>query len=359
MIRNTFFPYFPSPQFLTLPHYGVHISSDSLKYIHVHKKKNRNHNKTIDWGEITLSNTIPIDDIVHSKKELATILKKFRLETDASYIALSLPAKYIHIFEIETKTTDTETEIESLLEFRYKEKINIPFKKVVFDYIIVNSEKNGVVRVIVAAYPKDVVETYYDACEKAGLMPVSFAVDIESAAKAVIDKNSTDNVMVVNMGGSETTIGIVCNNILHYTDVIDFGSRLILQSFKKANPTSSPQETKSFNEKQGILPIRKKGEEGEALLQLFSLLKDELITQLRAWHEKKIGRESRIDTIVLCGENVQIAGLSEYLTKQIHIPVTCGDVWKHIAFESTIPPISRSKSFEFAVSIGLALEKKV
>jgi type IV pilus assembly protein PilM len=359
MIRDILFDYFPLPQFLSLPHYGVHISENSLRYIHLHKKKKTNHKKTIDWGEITISRADAIGDFIYSKEELAAQLKKFRSVTNASYIALSLPAKYIHIFETEIKKTDTEIEIQSLLEFRYKEKINLPFKEVIFDYVVSDSKENGGVDVIVAAYPKEIVDTWCSICKEEGLMPVSFTVDIEAVAKAVVDDHTTENVMVVNIGSSETVVGVVCANILRYSAVVNFGTKLIIPSLKKVNPTFSPEEVVSFKENVGVLPIRKRREESEVLLQIMSLLKDELISQLQRWHSKESNKERRIDKIILCGESVYIAGLVEYLGKEISVPVIRGDVWKHVVVEDTIPPIPQSKSTEFATSIGLALEKKV
>ena len=66
-----------------------------------------------------------------------------------------------------------------------------------------------------------------------------------------------------------------------------------------------------------------------------------------------------IKEIILCGGDANLAGLTEYLTLTLKIPVKLANVWLNVfSFEEYVPEIEFNKSLKFATAVGLALKGK-
>lgn len=63
-----------------------------------------------------------------------------------------------------------------------------------------------------------------------------------------------------------------------------------------------------------------------------------------------------IDKVILCGGNANLAGLPEYLSSSLKLPVERADVWTNApSFGDSVPEISKADSLSYSASIGLAL----
>jgi Tfp pilus assembly PilM family ATPase len=94
-----------------------------------------------------------------------------------------------------------------------------------------------------------------------------------------------------------------------------------------------------------------------------SVLRDEVLRHLLYWkeHSAHIAEKGKkqsgaVDRVVLCGGNANIAGIAEYMSASLKMPVTRGDAWQNVTFENGyVPAISERESVEYGTAIGLAL----
>jgi len=350
----------PMPRYLTLPSVGVDISDTSMKYVALGTAPRGHGLRSVRlWGDIDIPSGVLHRGEVNSVSGLTEVLKDFRARTGASFVRMSLPEERAYLFETEIKRDVPRREIRSTLEFRLEENVPIPSREVFFDYVLLPDEgSNRMRRVVVAAYARDTILKYYEASVTAGLTPLSFAVEAQAMAQAVIPKNDPGTVMVVDFGKTRTGVGIVTGGILMYTSTIDIGGGNLSQAMRKSLGDMPEDELTQIKNTQGLIRAIDDSRVYDALISTVSVIRDEVAARMEYWHAKEeTSTRRRISRIVLCGGSVNLKGLPEYFTETLGVPCSRGDVWINVAPVSEIlPPIERRFSFGYATAVGLALE---
>jgi type IV pilus assembly protein PilM len=350
---------FPPPTYLLMPSVGVDISDTSLKYIQFGNIRDRKQTLQL-WGELDIPNGVLQRGQVVDPKQLVAVLKEFKAKTKASYIRVSLPEERAYLFETEIKRATPAKEIRSILEFRLEENVPIPAREAFFDYDILESDTTDKsVRVVVAAYARDTILNYYDACIEAGLIPLSFEVEAQAMVRAVLPDDARGAHLLVDFGKTRTGVGIVQNGALMYTSTIDFGGNLLSDILRKELGNISEAEITTIKNTQGLIKGVYDTRSYDALISTISVIKDELASRIQYWHAGEYKREERrIASIILCGGSANLKGLPEYLTETLGIPTSRANVWQNaFSVNDFIPPIDLRHSYGYASAIGLALKR--
>ena len=354
---------FPPPSYITMPCVGVDISDTSLKYVALNSATKPGRDRKLEqWGDIPIPGGIVQRGQVDNPAQLVSVLKEFKAETNAEFIRVSLPEERAYLFETEVKRGTPFKEIRGILEFRLEENVPIPSKDVFFDYVILpTSEESRSIQVVVAAYAKETIQKYYDACTEAGLRPVSFEVEAQAMARSVVPADATGATMVVDFGKTRTGIGIVYKSTLLYTSTIDIGGDQLSQSLRRVlGDDIAESELTRLKNTEGLVRGVESSDVSNALLSIVSVIKDELSTRMQYWHMRMGNdvKERRITSLVMCGGSVNMKGLPAYLSETLNIPCVRGNVWENtMSLDTNIPPIDLRHSYGYATAIGLALER--
>lgn len=351
----------PPPTYLTMPSVGVDISDTSLKYVSFDTASLRtNHREIEQWGDISIPSGALHRGQVEDPQQLVAVLKEFKAKTRADFIRVSLPEERAYLFETEIKHNTPFKEIRGLLEFRLEENVPIPSRDVMFDYALLPSTPDSrSIRVAVAAYAQETISKYYNACLAAGLRPLSFEVEAQAMARAVIPQDISGAVMLVDFGKTRTGIGIVYKGALLYTSTIDIGGDQLSQAMRKVlQEDVSESELTRLKNTEGLVRGVDSSLIYDALISTVSVIKDELATRMQYWHMRTGDlQERRITSVILCGGSANLKGLPAYLTETLGVATIRGNVWENtFSLESTVPPIDRRHSFGYATAIGLALK---
>jgi type IV pilus assembly protein PilM len=352
---------FPTPTYLTMPCVGIDVSDTSLKYVAFLPVARPNKDRQLaEWGNIAIPSGVVERGQVNDQKQLVAVLKEFKAQTKAEFVRMSLPEERAYLFETEIKRSTPSKEIRSLLEFRLEENVPIPSKEVLFDYALLLGEgiDKRSVQVVVAAYARETIQQYYEACVEAGLRPVSLEVEAQAMIRAVVPRDMKGAVMLVDFGKTRTGIGISYNGLLLYTSTIDIGGDLLSSSLRKVvGEEVSESELTMIKNTQGLVRSIDSPAVYESLLSTVSLIKDEIATRMQYWHLRNGNSdERRIGSVMLCGGSANLKGLPSYLSETLGIPTVRGNVWENtFSLDSTVPPIDRLHSFGYATAIGLAL----
>lgn len=350
----------PPPVYITMPCVGVDISDTSLKYVSFQPSTRQGADRKLEqWGDIPIPNGIVQRGQVNEPSQLVSVLKEFKSQTKAEFIRVSLPEERAYLFETEIKRNTPLKEVRGLLEFRLEENVPIPSKDVFFDYAILPDESESrTIQVVVAAYAKETIQKYYDACIEAGLRPVSFEVEAQAMARSVIPENASGATMLVDFGKTRTGIGIVYKGILLYTSTIDIGGDQLSQVLRKVLGSDvSESELTKLKNTEGLIRGVDSSEVSNTLISTVSVIKDELATRMQYWHLRTGNSgERRITSIMMCGGSVNMKGLPAYLTESLGVPCVRGNVWENtFSLDNKVPPIDLRHSYGYATAIGLAL----
>lgn len=350
----------PPPQLLLMPSVGVDISDTSLKYIQFNPSHGHSSYHTIrQWGEIEIPNGVLERGHVVDQGKLVAVLKSLRDQTQSQFVRVSLPEERAYLFETTIKKNTPKNELRSLLEFRLEENVPIAAKDTLFDFDVLHSQTSSSdVNVVVAAYARETIEVYYNACREAGITPLSFEVEAQAMARAVLPRDHTDTHLLVDFGKTRTGIGIVHAGKLVYTSTIDIGGGQLSQVLRRVLGDLPESELTTIKNTQGLVPNTNDSKCYDALISTVSVIKDEIATRLQYWHTNN--PERRITSIILCGGSVNMKGLPEYFSDALGINAIRANVWQNaLSLKSTVPPIDLRHSYGYATTIGLALKHTV
>ncbi len=354
----------PPPSYMSLPSVGVDISDTSMKYVTFEPTLRSDSKRVLsDFGDISIPDNVLQRGEIKDPKILTEVLKEFKAKTNADFIRVSLPEERAYIFETELKRNVPKAEIQSLLEFRLEENVPISAREAIFDYEIVpGAEKSSVAKVVVAAYQRDTVMQYYEACRAAGLTPLSFEVEAQAMARAVVPSGNDDTVMLIDFGKTRTGVGMARNGVLYYTSTIDIGGGQLSTAMRKVlGDDVSEAELTQIKNTSGLVRQADDSRAYEALISTISVIKDEIASRMQYWHMEETNRqERRIKKVYLCGGSVNLKGLPEYLTESLGVTCVRADVWTN-AFQTSlvVPPMERRFSYGYATAVGLALKNTV
>lgn len=355
----------PPPSYITLPSVGVDISDTSMKYISFLPTLNHKKHRVLKlWGDIEISaNSLNRGDVLNPKQLIDT-LREFKNITKADFIRVSLPEERAYIFETELKNNVPKKEIQSLLEFRLEENVPIAVRDTIFDYDLLPKEDatDQTIRVVVAAYQKDTIMTYYEACLEAELTPISFEVEAQAMARAVVPRNTNDTTMLIDFGKTRTGVGIIKHGILLYTSTIDIGGGQLSQVLRRVLGDVAESELTNIKNTSGLIRGVEDSKIYDSLIPTISVIKDEIASRMQYWHNREGNRTAgrRIKKIILCGGSANLKGLPEYLSEALGVSCARSNVWEN-AFPANIfvPPIEKNYSYGYATAIGLALNSTV
>jgi type IV pilus assembly protein PilM len=352
----------PPPTYITMPAIGVDISDASLKYVSFKPTLHKHTERTLNlWGDIPIPSGVVERGNVLDQKKLVAVLKEFKDKTNAEFIRVSLPEERAYLFETEVKTGLPLKEIRGLLEFRLEENVPIPSKDVLFDYTLLPGSADARSTVVsVVAYARDTIEAYFSACREADLRPLTFEVEAQAMARAMIPEDMAGSVMIVDFGKTRTGIGIVHKGTLMYTSTIDIGGEQLSQVLRKVLGDTTESSLTLIKNTAGLIRGKESGEVRDALLSTVSVIKDEVATRMQYWNTHNHKANRRIERVILCGGSSNLLGLPEYLTESLGVPTTRGNVWENaFSIDKHIPPIDKRHSYGYAAAIGLALRSIV
>lgn len=350
----------PPPTYLTMPCVGVDISDTSLKYVSFKPTTRPGVERELQqWGDIDIPSGIVHRGQVEEPTQLVSVLKELKAATNAEFIRVSLPEERAYLFETQVKQNTPLKEVRGILEFRLEENVPIPSRDVLFDYSILtgaSDQRNA--QVVVAAYARETIQKYYDACVMAGLYPVGFEVEAQAMARAVVPTDASGATMLVDFGKTRTGIGIAHRGVLLYTSTIDIGGNQLSQSLRKVvGEEVAESELTKLKNTEGLVRGAESSVVRDALISTISVIRDELETRMEYWHMRNGSDEDRrISSVVLCGGSSNLRGLPTYLTETLEVPSRRGNVWENtFSLSDTVPPIDRRHSYGYATAIGLAL----
>ncbi len=354
MFKNLFNRFFPTPQFLSIHSFGLDISDESIKFIELIFKGNNI--KVGRYGERKIPLGVIESGKIKDSKSMKEILISLKKEEGIKAARVSLPEEQIYLFKIKLEKLGLK-DIREGIELSLEEHIPMQAQDVVFDFIILN-ENDQNLECEVTAVPKNVIDSYLNIFESSSIQIISFELEAEAIARAVIKKGDPETYMIVDFGEKRTGISIVSNGTTMFASTVDVGGIMLTNLIQK-NFKTNFEEAEKMKVKYGLGRNTENKEMFSVLLNGVSILRDEISKHFIYWHtykENEIKDRPPIKKIILCGGDASLIGLSEYLSVSMKNTVEVANVWENILDTKTIvPEIGFNQSLSFTTAIGLAL----
>ena len=354
MFRNSFNRFFPTPRFLMAPSFGLDISDESLKFVELIPVKSGI--QIGRYGERKIPVGIIESGKIKDPRRLEEVLLSLRKEEGVRHVRGSLPEEQVYLFQLRLEKAGLVNVRESI-ELSLEEHIPISARDAIFDYELISEDEKSL-KLQVAAIPKNIIETYLSAFRNSLISVQSLELEAQAISRAVIKKGDPDTYMIVDFGQTRTGIFIISRGIVMFSSTLGVGGRMLTAMIQK-NFNMNFEEAEKIKKKIGLERNSENKEIFSVLLNIVSVLRDEIVKHFLYWHTHKDeeGKDHpTIKKIILCGGDASLIGLPEYLSISVKSKVEIANAWTNIAnTEKYIPKITFNRSLALAAALGLAL----
>ncbi|MEK9185018.1 MAG: pilus assembly protein PilM [Patescibacteria group bacterium] len=218
MFTKSFFNFLPPPDFLRMPHVGLYISDEAIRFIELLQGKQGL--ELGRCGEKVLYPEVVQSGYINDTNALIKALSEFKKEFGLHFIHTALPEEKIYLFKLKIPNVD-EKEIRTNIEFHLAENVPISPNQTIFDYeIIGDGSEKGTIEVNVLALPDKVVNTYLEVFIESGLVPLQFKTEGQAIASVFIKKGDNGTYMIVNTEEKKTGIFIISGGLVRFSSTI-------------------------------------------------------------------------------------------------------------------------------------------
>lgn len=350
---------FPPPRYITFPSIGIDISDTSLKFIELVREHPHDIELTLRaWGDIDMPEGAIERGDVHDIEKLAATLREVKKQTRAPYAVVSLPEDRAYLFETSLESGIALKDIRNMLEFKLEENVPLSPREAYFDFVPLGvNQKTNEMRVAVSVYARETIDKYYEACNKAGFIPIAFEIEAQAIARAAIQRGTSDTHLIVDFGKTRMRVGIVHTGVLMYTSTVDISGRDMSKALREVLGDVSEEKLTEIKNTKGLTRTKENEAIANVLEKYVAKMVDEIGIRMHYWHTRDIDRAEReVRKIVLCGGSSNLLGLPEYISEKLNVPTERAQVWQNaFSLDTQIPPITRQYSYGYATAIGLAL----
>ncbi|OGI64175.1 hypothetical protein A2733_02875 [Candidatus Nomurabacteria bacterium RIFCSPHIGHO2_01_FULL_40_20] len=358
MLRNSHNRFFPTPDFLEMPSFGLDISDESLKFVEL--LTTRGGIRLGRYGERKIPSGIIESGKIKDPKKLEQILSALKKEVGIKSVRVSLPEEQVYIFRLHLDKTELK-DIRERIELSLEDHVPIPAEEAIFDYELLKEDEHKL-ELQVTALPRSIAESYLSIFENSAIEVQSLELEAQAISRAVIKKGDLETYMIVDFGEKRTGVFIISNGIVIFASTLEFGGDTLTEMIKKSFNISF-EEAEKMKQEYGLQRNLENKEIFSVLLNGVSILRDEVAKNLLYWqtHKDEGGNSNPlIKKIILCGGNANIVGLADYFSVSLKNRAETGDVWCNIIDDIAtgkkyIPGISLEESLSYATALGLAL----
>jgi len=342
---------------------GIDIGSTSLKIVHIQNRK------VIRWAYKELDTKQAAADYSPQERmeAIKSLLREFLSQENGapktasvSVSGNSVIVRYVKFPKL------TPQELSQTIQFEAEPYIPFSIPEVNIGFYILGDvvdEGQTKMETVLVAAKKDLIDQKLSVLTGVGLRPVVVDVDaftLENAYNLTHPVESTDTVMIINMGASVTNLIIMENGLSKVVRDIFIAGNSFNKSLQRIFDCSYEEAEKLKRRGQVLVTPDEKeatlAQDDQDLLQIsntiVTVMKD-LVGEIQRSLDFYLSQnpERQVNRILLAGGSANVQGLDRYLSQELHMHVELFDPFEGLAANSLPDPALRPT---FAVAVGLA-----
>lgn len=321
--QRTFFDLFPAPEFLLLSTTGIAVTDDDTKFVQLRREIFGDGFELAHASKVANPKGVVESGLISNPSELVSILKKLASHYNIRYAHVTLPEEKAYIFTTNIERVPFEG-LRDAVAFIIEENVPVTLTESVFDFEVIGKVLDSAeIKLTVTVLPKNIVEAYIETFESAGITPVSFDIESQAIARAVVHRGDRRPNLIINLSLKKTGFYVVEEEVVQFSTTLTYGI---------GKDDSYP----SLND-----------------------LKAEMRKVFAFWNARTDPKsEKKIEKVILCGFGASSKDFVEKLMAESEAPYALADVWLNMsASRNHVPEISFDESLDCASAIGLVLPR--
>lgn len=337
--------------------FGLDLSDRSIKVAQL--RENENGIYLYSYGREEIPKGLIEDGEIKDKEKVVELIKIALSNSKpnpikSKFVIYSIPETKGFIRVIRLPEAGKQN-MEEAIRYEAEQLFPIDVRDSYMDWQILPGEEKKGLEVLVAAVPKQLVDSYSAVFKAARLEPLAAEIESIAITRSLISRERSPRpILVIDLGKDRTGFIIFKNPAVQFTASIPICGKefdkIIAEKFGV-----DEKEAAKLKEKCG-LSLKGDCKQVYKAMQpsLYEMVK--YINRLTDYYKEHCNAESDIAKIVICGGESRMIGISSFLSLSIKKEVEKGNPWVNIISPvGDTLPISREESLVFVTVLGLAM----
>lgn len=336
---------------------ALDIGSSSIKMVEAAPEKNGY--RLVNLGILPLPPTAVQNNMVADKdvvvKTIQNLIQANGIK--ATRVISAVPGRAVIIKKIQLPAQGEE-ELEANVEFEAHNVIPESLENVNLDYQVLGYVEDGSkMDVLLVAVKKEIINSYTQVIQDAGLSPAIIDVDyfaLENMYETSYEVKPDEGVGLIHIGARYTSINVLKNGISSFTGDLPVGGEAFTESLAAALQVSYDQaETFKVT---GLIEGKKGADLQTLVLPTCESLAEEVARTLSLYGA--MAAEERINCMYLSGGGAKVPGLAPILSHQLGVPVELAEPFRGFSLSRHIDKDYMADAATLlAVGAGLAIRR--
>lgn len=296
--------------------FGLDISDTSVKVMELVGDKGNF--KPTAFADVLLPDKVISNNMIINQQKLAdTIMMALSAagHVESKFAICSIPEAKSFVRNLQLPKME-ESEIDGAIYYELEQDIPIPVNQVYLDWQIIRQGPDKL-DLLVTASPKIYVDALSSSLRLAKITPIAMELESQATARALIGPaDLTKNVLIVDLATKQTSFIIVKLGVIQYTSSMPLAGKALTESIAR-NFNIPIDAAEKLKQAAGLIAEVDGANLLPAIAPILDRIIDEIKNIMRFFNEHDQNHKS-IDTIILCGGTVKLAGLVEYVSHHIN-----------------------------------------
>ncbi|MFA6295795.1 MAG: type IV pilus assembly protein PilM [Patescibacteria group bacterium] len=335
--------------------FGIEISDASIKVLQL--KKGGKFYKLVGYNVLKIPQGIVVSGEIKDSKLLASYIQKATNSAKPkkifiSNVVCSLPENktFVRILEIPQMSKE---ELSEGIKWQAEQYIPLPIDTVYLDWQIIETIDSRQ-RILVAAAPKKIVDSYINVLKIARLKPQVLDLEEAAEARALIPENQKEASLIVDIGATKTVFFVQDRKIVPFaSNTQEVCGNKFTENISKALKIN----IENAEAKKAACCSPDLSNEEKTLLQSIYPLFDSLATQIIkiiGYYQNHFKSANPINNIILCGGGANISGIVPHLTLKLKMKISIANPLTNLPVKKSLP-INNQDLLSLTTVIGLGI----
>ncbi len=331
---------------------GVDIGLSGVKIVELKKLENKVVLATYGFND-QLKETVGNQSSLDVKETAATIKNVCHKAKTASNLSVaSLPTYAVFSSIISVGEGLSKDDLAAAVRWEAKKVIPLSLDNVVLYWQKIENiaTEPKTIKVLLVGAPSNLVRLYVETFKAGQLSLLSMETEVFSLIRSLLGKDLSVN-MIVQIGCNSTNLFVVDRGAPLISRSLDVGGMAVTRAIGKS---MNVDLAKAEQFKLDLASAADNNGLPKTITDAIAPIVNEIKYILNAFGSKE-GRV--VERIILTGGSAMLAGLADYVSTSLKLPVVVGDPWFRINYPVELKPVLDQIGPRMAVAIGLAMEE--